>query len=268
MNPSPYRSLRHTLMLAVSAAFVALAGCGAMSAQNPSGALRPVNAVSEGPDERLMLKGAGAVTYFTDGRHAQGKPEHKSLYEGVTFRFASADHKALFDKEKSSWHAPSDPPQTRAVDWAVHSASAKPQKPPPDATKIASGGGFADGAGFEPAEGCPSLAYQTSALSHSTNHGEARLANFAMSGVENEILVAKSMPHFAVACGAASHREAAPLQRIAGHCPNGQVGNAACLARILTGTAWAQRGHRRATKQNADHRVGVRHSFSCCCCCC
>jgi YHS domain-containing protein len=81
------------------AAFVAtaLAGCSAMDAQNPAGALRPVNAVADGDDQRVMLAGADLVAYFTQGRHVQGTPQFRSVHEGVTFRFASAEHKALFD---------------------------------------------------------------------------------------------------------------------------------------------------------------------------
>jgi YHS domain-containing protein len=45
-----------------------------------------------------MLKGADVVAYFTEGRFAQGRPEFSSRHEGVSFRFASAEHKALFDK--------------------------------------------------------------------------------------------------------------------------------------------------------------------------
>jgi YHS domain-containing protein len=76
----------------------ALAGCGAMSAQNPSGALKPVNAVELPPSERVMLKGADVVAYFTEGAYRQGSAEHQSTYEGVNFWFASAAHKALFDQ--------------------------------------------------------------------------------------------------------------------------------------------------------------------------
>ena len=70
-----------------------------MNAQNPSGALRPVNAVADGGDERVMLKGADVVAYFTLGRHTQGSAQYRSVHEGVTFRFASAEHKALFDAD-------------------------------------------------------------------------------------------------------------------------------------------------------------------------
>ncbi len=75
----------------------ALSGCTAMSAQNPSGKLKPVNAVADGGDERVMLKGADVVAYFTQGRYVQGTPQFRSVHEGVVFRFASTEHKAAFD---------------------------------------------------------------------------------------------------------------------------------------------------------------------------
>ena len=77
-----------------------LGGCSAMQAmqaQNPSSALKPVNAVADGTDSRVMLKGHDVVAYFTQGRHALGLAQHSSAYQEVTFRFASAEHKALFD---------------------------------------------------------------------------------------------------------------------------------------------------------------------------
>jgi YHS domain-containing protein len=80
-----------------------LAGCSAMQAQNPSSALKPVNAVAMDGDERVMLKGHDVVAYFTQGKHALGSAQIKSVYEGVTFRFASAEHKALFDKEPAKY---------------------------------------------------------------------------------------------------------------------------------------------------------------------
>lgn len=96
MNTRAALSLTHRTLLA--AVLVAgLAGCGAMSAQNPSSALRPVNAVEIAPDARVMLKGADVVAYFTDGQYVQGNPAFKSTHEGVVFHFASADHKARFD---------------------------------------------------------------------------------------------------------------------------------------------------------------------------
>ncbi len=78
-------------------AMALLSGCTAMTAQNPSGAIQPVNAVAEGNDARVMLKGADVVAYFTDGKYVQGSPQYSSSFERVNFRFASAQHKALFD---------------------------------------------------------------------------------------------------------------------------------------------------------------------------
>ena len=74
-----------------------------MQSQNPSSALKPVNAVAEGGDERVMLFGHDVVSYFADGRHALGSKQFSTVHEGVTFRFASAEHKAMFDREPGKY---------------------------------------------------------------------------------------------------------------------------------------------------------------------
>ena len=84
-------------------ALTLLAGCGAMTAQNPSGAYTPVNAIAVGDESRVLLGGADVVAYFVEGRYRQGLPEYSSRYEEVTFRFASAEHKALFDREPARY---------------------------------------------------------------------------------------------------------------------------------------------------------------------
>ena len=95
-----FRSWRSLL---VALAVLALSGCGAMTAQNPSGKYTPVNAVADGDDSRVILKGADVVAYFVDGKYVAGKPQFSSKHEDVTFRFASAEHKALFDKEPGKY---------------------------------------------------------------------------------------------------------------------------------------------------------------------
>jgi YHS domain-containing protein len=50
-----------------------------------------------------MLKGHDVVSYFTDNKHALGSAQFTSQYEGVNFYFASAAHKALFDKEPTKY---------------------------------------------------------------------------------------------------------------------------------------------------------------------
>ncbi|MFZ2219110.1 MAG: YHS domain-containing (seleno)protein [Rhodoferax sp.] len=94
---------RAALAVSLSAALLGLTGCGAMSAQNPSSALKPVNAVAIAPDARVMLKGADVVAYFSDGRFEQGVPQFKSTYEEVTFHFATAARKARFDQSPAAF---------------------------------------------------------------------------------------------------------------------------------------------------------------------
>jgi YHS domain-containing protein len=94
------RNVGSALALAI---ITLLAGCGAMLAQNPASALTPVNAVADGADDRVMLKGHDVVAYFTLGRHALGSNPFRSVYEGVTFRFMNAEHKALFDAKPTRY---------------------------------------------------------------------------------------------------------------------------------------------------------------------
>jgi YHS domain-containing protein len=83
-------------MVAVAAAAV-LSGCAPMFTQSPGEGLSPVNAVADGEDRHLILFGHDVVSYFTAGRHQMGSPAHRSVHKGVTFRFASAENKKLFD---------------------------------------------------------------------------------------------------------------------------------------------------------------------------
>ena len=87
----------------IALAAIALTGCGAMTAQNPDGGLSPINGMATDSDDHLMLFGADVVAYFTDNRHIQGSPEHRSEYDGVDFYFASAANKALFDSTPSAY---------------------------------------------------------------------------------------------------------------------------------------------------------------------
>ena len=96
-------SLTRLLAPTLLAAALALGGCTAMVAQNPSSALKPVNAVADGGDDRVMLKGHDVVSYWVDNKHALGSAQFSTVYEGVTFRFASAEHKALFDKSPQAY---------------------------------------------------------------------------------------------------------------------------------------------------------------------
>lgn len=94
-----YLSRRSLLAASTLSIALALGGCAAINAQNPSGNLRPVNAHVVGEQSAVMLKGHDVVAYFTQGKHAQGSPQFASTYENVNFHFATPEHKALFDKE-------------------------------------------------------------------------------------------------------------------------------------------------------------------------
>jgi YHS domain-containing protein len=103
MNEKLKKSARNIAAMAVFIGFTSLAGCTAMNAQNPTGALKPSNVTTDSEGVALMLKGADVVAYFTDAKYMQGVPQFQSTYENVIFRFASADHKALFDKEPTKY---------------------------------------------------------------------------------------------------------------------------------------------------------------------
>ena len=90
-------------ILLTMGAISTLMGCAAINAQNPSGALKPVNAHVVDDVSSVMLKGHDVVSYFTQGKHAMGSTQFASVYEGVTFRFANAEHKALFDQEPAKY---------------------------------------------------------------------------------------------------------------------------------------------------------------------
>lgn len=76
---------------------LALGGCAAIWAQNPDSPLKPVRATALNGDAHVMLDGHDMVAYFTQGHHALGQPQFKSVHQGVTFYFANAGHQALFD---------------------------------------------------------------------------------------------------------------------------------------------------------------------------
>jgi len=82
---------------AIVVAGLTLPGCAPLITQSPGEGLSPVNAISDGEDKHLMLFGHDVVSYFTDHHHQLGSTQIKSVYKGVTFRFASAEHKAMFD---------------------------------------------------------------------------------------------------------------------------------------------------------------------------
>ena len=103
LTPSITHTLRRFGIVLIAAGFVWLTGCTAMRAQNPGSGYGPVNAVANEQGERVMLKGADVVAYFVQNKAMMGTPQFKSDYKGVTFQFANAEHKALFDKQPEKY---------------------------------------------------------------------------------------------------------------------------------------------------------------------
>ncbi len=50
-----------------------------------------------------MLRGNDPVSYFTSTAPLKGDPALKSVFDGDTYRFASADNKRLFDADPKQY---------------------------------------------------------------------------------------------------------------------------------------------------------------------
>jgi len=77
--------LRRILAIAGLAVLALLGACGTVS-----------NTVADGEDRALMLHGNDPVAYFTDGKAVAGNPAIKADVDGVTYRFASEEHRRMF----------------------------------------------------------------------------------------------------------------------------------------------------------------------------
>lgn len=88
-------------LIAVLAALL-LQGCGTVH-----------NTMRDGADERVMLRGNDAVSYFSPAGPQKGDPAFSSVHEGDVYRFASAANKRLFDAN----------PRRYAPAWAGFCAS-------------------------------------------------------------------------------------------------------------------------------------------------
>ena len=51
----------------------------------------------------LALQGYDPVAYFTDAKPVKGDANIVATYEGATYRFASADHKATFERDPAKY---------------------------------------------------------------------------------------------------------------------------------------------------------------------
>ncbi len=84
--------MRHLLRLAAALLIPTTLAVGAGS--GPA-----VNVDAQG----VAIQGYDPVAFFTDGKPVAGKEGFTSEYHGATYRFASAEHKALFDQEPGKY---------------------------------------------------------------------------------------------------------------------------------------------------------------------
>ena len=77
--------VRRVVGLAALAAVALLTACGTAR-----------NTAADGDDRALMLRGNDPVAYFTDGKAVAGDPAIKADVDGVTYRFASDEHRKAF----------------------------------------------------------------------------------------------------------------------------------------------------------------------------
>jgi YHS domain-containing protein len=76
---------------------LAAAALTAATVEARADAPRPANTL--GSSDGLAIRGYDPVAYFRDGGPRQGKPEFSVQHGGATWRFASAEHKALFQAD-------------------------------------------------------------------------------------------------------------------------------------------------------------------------
>ena len=79
----------------IVAFFMSLLAPAWTNAKDP---IDPVNT-----ENGVALKGYDPVAYFTDGEPTRGKGLHTATWKGVTYRFASAEHKAQFETEPEKY---------------------------------------------------------------------------------------------------------------------------------------------------------------------
>ncbi|TCR66417.1 YHS domain-containing (seleno)protein [Bosea sp. BK604] len=82
--------------------FMLLAGAGAVTTVLATAAARadtprPVNTL--GSRDTVAIRGYDPVAYFREGGPRPGKPEFSISHAGATWRFASAENKALFEAD-------------------------------------------------------------------------------------------------------------------------------------------------------------------------
>lgn len=88
MSLKTLKAIRHALFVIALSALATTAYAGANANVDKSG---------------TALQGYDPVAFFTDGKPVLGQEKFHSSYHGATYRFASADHEAVFEKDPAKY---------------------------------------------------------------------------------------------------------------------------------------------------------------------
>jgi len=86
----------------LAAALIATLAAAAFSGLDPATA-RSKGAINTIGSAGIAIKGFDPVAYFTLGKPVKGTPDFTAKYKGVQWRFASAEHKALFEANPAKY---------------------------------------------------------------------------------------------------------------------------------------------------------------------
>lgn len=126
----------------------------ALSILGAAAALGVVETGSSAAEKRVALSGYDPVSYFTDGRPEKGSPEYSADFDEATYRFKSAEHRALFVADPDHYA-----PQFAGYCSIMVSRGVK-QEADPEAWVIADGRLYV----FSAKEGVPMFRQQTAAI--------------------------------------------------------------------------------------------------------
>jgi YHS domain-containing protein len=125
----------------------------ALSILGAAGALAAVETGSAA-EKRLALSGYDPVSYFTEGHPEKGSAEYSAAFDDATYRFKSAEHRALFVADPDHYA-----PQFNGYCAIMVSRGVK-QEADPEAWAIADGRLYV----FSAKEGVPLFQQQTAAI--------------------------------------------------------------------------------------------------------
>jgi YHS domain-containing protein len=96
-------------VLSAALGLAAVSGCSSGPSRGPvlsAGAGAPVTTkflVNVDKDGVALQGGHDPVAFFTDGKPVKGDPRFATAYKGAIYHFASAEHKAMFERDPAKY---------------------------------------------------------------------------------------------------------------------------------------------------------------------